>query len=160
MSESAYFLILLFMGIMFVSPAFMEQEGYVQACEVRQNKQEVEELFEVLFGDTSKEEENLIPEGTRLIDFKFENGSLTLNFSEEIKNYGGTLKEQWIVYKILSTGFSIEGVQSITVLIEGQKDYLPEGTMIDAYEKKEWLEERMKSEWNESTKEITQKLDL
>ncbi|WP_341878062.1 GerMN domain-containing protein [Defluviitalea saccharophila] len=150
MNGSTYFFILLFMGLMFVSPAFSQQS--LSNPTVKEKK--VEELFEALLGDTSREG-NLIPEGTKLIHYSFENHHLILNFSEDIKNYGGTATEQWIVYKILSTGFSIPEVESITVLIEGRKDYLPEGTIIDGYKKEVWLEERMKSEWRELTKENT-----
>ncbi|NLM13674.1 MAG: GerMN domain-containing protein [Epulopiscium sp.] len=150
MNGSTYFFILLFMGLMFVSPAFSQQS--LPEPPVKEKK--VEELFGVLLGDTSRED-NLIPEGTKCINYSLEDGHLTLNFSKEIKNYGGTATEQWIVYQILSTGFSIPEVESITVLIEGRKDYLPEGTIIDAYKKEVWLQERMKNEWKELIKENT-----
>jgi spore germination protein GerM len=153
MNESAYFFILLFMGLMFVSPAFSQQSNYEQVYVGRQK--EVKELFETIFRDLSKEEESLIPKDTKLLDFKLEKGNLLLNFSKEIKNYGGNLTEQWMVYRILSAGFSIPKVESITVFIEGKKDYFPEGTIIDAYQREDWMEERMKDEWRELTKENT-----
>jgi spore germination protein GerM len=152
MSESTYFFILLFMGLMFVSPAFSQQISSHQINIVKEKK--VEELFAELLGDTSKEDK-IIPEGTKLLSYSLEDHHLILDFSEEIKNYGGTLREQWIVSQILSTGFSMPEVNYITVLIEGQKDYFPEGTIIDAYKKEDWLEERMKNEWKELTKENT-----
>lgn len=161
MNRSICFIILLLTGFLFVSPtfAFAQQEDYDRIYEAEENKEEVEELFKLLFGDTFKEEANLVPEGTEIIDFQFKDGAFILNLSKEIKNYGGTLTEWWIVDRILFVGFSIPNVESITLLIEGQRDYLPEGTMIDSYEKEVWLEERMKEEWRELTKENIQKYE-
>ena len=144
MAEPTYFFILLFMGFMFVSPAFSIQKEQVSIHQINVTKKQAEELFEDLLGNNFNVEESIIPKEVKIMDIRVENSSLYLNISKDIKNYGGTLTEQWIVYQILDTGFAISGVENITVLIEGQEDYLPEGTIIKSYSKEEWLEERMK----------------
>ncbi|WP_058486565.1 GerMN domain-containing protein [Defluviitalea phaphyphila] len=141
MNETTYLFILVFMGLMFVSPALTEQITYVNNYEMKKPEEKVGKELTSFFENTT-DKENLIPENTKLINVTFQDGHLILNISKEIKNYGGTLTEEWIIDKILSIGFSANDVNSITILIEGEKDYFPEGTIIDSYKKEDWLKRK------------------
>jgi len=71
-----------------------------------------------------------MPENVELLDSSISDKVLTLDFSREIKNYGGTSREDGLIKQILYTMKQIEGVEKVKILIEGKKDNLPEGTDI------------------------------
>lgn len=88
-----------------------------------------------IVGSLSKEpkDPNLytqMPENARLLDSSISDEVLTLNFSKEIKNYGGNSREEGLIKQILYTMKQINGIKKIRILIEGKKDDLPEGTDI------------------------------
>jgi germination protein M len=72
--------------------------------------------------------------GTRLLGVSYdsENRLATINLSKEVRGYGGgAAAEVLLVKSILVTLTSIDGVDWVQILIEGEKtDYLPEGTDI------------------------------
>ncbi len=75
---------------------------------------------------------NITCEGTKLLGIAFEDGHLTINVSKEIADYGGgTYYENCLRNQIIKTGTSIEGVDKVSLLIEGKLNYLPEGTIIN-----------------------------
>lgn len=98
-----------------------------------------EAKLQILFDDLFNKPDtqiSIIPDGTRLIDLKFDNGHLNLYVSDEIKSYGGGSEWETALAKcILSTAFSIEEVTDVTLYISGIIDCLPEGTIIDKYER-------------------------
>lgn len=71
-----------------------------------------------------------LPSGANLIDSKLEENTLMLNFNNEIKNYGGTSREEAIINQILYSMKQIEGVEKVKIIIEGKEGKLPEGTDI------------------------------
>ncbi|HHX17871.1 MAG TPA: GerMN domain-containing protein [Clostridium sp.] len=71
-----------------------------------------------------------LPSGVNLIDSKLEENTLILNFSDKIKNYGGTSREEGIIEQILYSMKQIEGVEKVKIIIEGKEGKLPEGTDI------------------------------
>lgn len=71
-----------------------------------------------------------IPSGVEVLDSKIEESLLVLNLNKEIKNYGGTAREEGILKQILYSMKQIKGIDRIQILIEGKKDNLPEGTEI------------------------------
>ncbi len=71
-----------------------------------------------------------VPENVELLDSSITDKVLTLDFSKEIKNYGGNSREEGLMKQILHTMKQINGVEKIRILIEGKKDDLPEGTDI------------------------------
>lgn len=74
--------------------------------------------------------------GTRLISVSYdsENRLATINLSKEVRGYGGgAAAEVLLVKSILVTLTSIDGVDWVQILIEGETtDYLPEGTDISS----------------------------
>ncbi|HOP99817.1 MAG TPA: GerMN domain-containing protein [Acetivibrio clariflavus] len=73
-----------------------------------------------------------MPENVELIGSKVDDKVLTLDFSKEIKNYGGNSREEGLLKQILYTMKQIKGVEKVEILIEGEKDDLPEGTDISS----------------------------
>lgn len=71
-----------------------------------------------------------MPENVELLDSSITDKVLTLDFSREIKNYGGNSREEGLIKQLLYTMKQIEGVEKVKILIEGKKDNLPEGTDI------------------------------
>ena len=73
-----------------------------------------------------------VPHGVSVLDvfFHTEYTHLVLNLSPEVLNYGGTHFEWEFVQILLINAASIEEVGYFTVLIDGQRRYLPEGTKI------------------------------
>lgn len=71
-----------------------------------------------------------MPENVELLDSSIADKVLTLDFSKEIKNYGGNSREEGLIKQILYTMKQINGVEKVRILIEGKKDDLPEGTDI------------------------------
>lgn len=71
-----------------------------------------------------------MPENVELLDSDAADKVLTLDFSREIKNYGGNSREEGLIKQILYTMKQIDGVEKVKILIEGKKDNLPEGTDI------------------------------
>jgi germination protein M len=69
-----------------------------------------------------------LPENAELHGSSLHEGVLTLDFGQEIKDYGGTSRENLILEQILFSMTGIEGVDRISILIEGEKAVLPEGT--------------------------------
>lgn len=71
-----------------------------------------------------------VPKDTKLIGYSVNSNLLTLNFSGELLNYGGTAKEQGILDQIVHSMKQIEGIERIRILIDGKRVDLAEGTDI------------------------------
>lgn len=71
-----------------------------------------------------------LPPGANLIDSKLDGDTLILNFNNELRNYGGTAREEGILNQIFHSMKQIEGVEKVKILIEGKEGELPEGTDI------------------------------
>lgn len=71
-----------------------------------------------------------IPPEVKLVGSSIKNGLLTVNFNEEILNYGGRSKEDGILSQILYSMKQIKGVERIRILVDGKALVLPEGTDI------------------------------
>ena len=84
---------------------------------------------------------DLISSQTKILGVQWNGQELIVDVSEEITSYGGgNAMEYAIVSEILNDVFSIPEVEKFTLLIEGEEEYLPEGTQIlnygrDEYEK-------------------------
>jgi germination protein M len=82
-------------------------------------------LEELLKGPAGAEKQEglttAIPEGTRLISYRVENGKATADFSSELKNYGGgSARVQAIINQITSTVTSNDkAARSVQITIEG-----------------------------------------
>lgn len=69
-----------------------------------------------------------LPPSVSLIDSKLEENTLILNFNGEIRNYGGSSREEAILNQILYSMKQFEGVEKVKIIIEGKEGKLPEGT--------------------------------
>lgn len=73
---------------------------------------------------------NEIPEGVTLLGVNVVNGTITLNFSEEFANYGGSAREEGILKQLAYTLGQCSGIRRIKLLISGRHAELPEGADI------------------------------
>ncbi|WP_258358959.1 GerMN domain-containing protein [Moorella sulfitireducens (nom. illeg.)] len=71
--------------------------------------------------------------GTRLLEFKIENGLATVDFSREVIGYGGgSTAEISFLNSLLFTLTQFPEIDRVQLLIEGEKrEYLPEGSVIE-----------------------------
>lgn len=72
------------------------------------------------------------PEGTKLLSYNGQNGLVTLDFSSQISNYGGSEKEQSLLNQIYYTVSQLKGVKKVKILIDGKENTLPEGSEVAA----------------------------
>ncbi len=73
-----------------------------------------------------------MPDEVELLKGTIENGTITLNFSESMTDYGGNAREEGILKQLAYTVRQVEGIKRLKILVEGQKVELPEGTDISA----------------------------
>lgn len=72
---------------------------------------------------------SLLPEGTKLIGSSVSKGTITLNFSSDLRRYAGNMREQAIMRQLLYTFAQYKGINNLRIFIEGnQSSVLPEGT--------------------------------
>ena len=74
-----------------------------------------------------------MPEGVRVLDVTLDNGHLILNVSEDIMQYGGNTNEHALIAQMIRAALSLIGVEKLTLLIEGELRYLPEGRIIESH---------------------------
>lgn len=90
-------------------------------------------LNELIAGPLDKE--NLLPvlpKDTKVIDVKQQDSEVIVDFSKDIQEYGGGINtEQTLVNSIVLTVLQFDGVDSVSLLVEGKADVLPEGTVLD-----------------------------
>lgn len=72
---------------------------------------------------------NLIcmPINTEFLDTYYNNGNLFINLSEDVLIHGGTLYESVLLNQIFRTALSIDGVDTVTILINDSFICMPEG---------------------------------
>lgn len=71
-----------------------------------------------------------IPEGTKLLSYDGQNGLVTLDFSSQISNYGGSEKENSLLNQIYYTVSQLKGINKVKILVDGKATPLPEGTEV------------------------------
>lgn len=102
------------------------EDFYLYGELTAQNKAEI--IYSNLFSPYNSKR-ICIPEGTRLLAVDILDGMLLLDVSADILQYGGgSAYEQGLVSQIMLNASEIEGVETVTLLIEGERVYLPEGT--------------------------------
>ena len=92
-------------------------------------------VFNEIFNNFDPEKMIYVPPDVQVLDVFFHpyDAHLILNVSSEILNYGGTHFEDRLVTKLIKNAGNIPGVGYFTVLIDGQREYLPEGIMIHEF---------------------------
>jgi spore germination protein GerM len=80
-------------------------------------------LEELLRGEVPRGCDRPLPSGTELLGIGVADGVATVDFSEQLRAgfQGGSDNEQVTVYSIVNTLTSLPGVDSVQVLIEGEK---------------------------------------
>jgi len=107
----------------------LKKENY-EFCNSLKTKDKIYILLKNLFNN-SESMINYIPEKSKIINLSLENGELTINVDENVKNYGGGANfEIKFIEQILSNVFQFEEIKNVTLLINGKIDYLPEGSVI------------------------------
>lgn len=93
---------------------------------------EYEEEFKLWFliYQLIESEKNYIPENTKLLGIKINKKYAELNFSKEILNYGGTSYEVRLINQIVDTSINFPNINYVTILVDGELVFLPEGTQV------------------------------
>jgi germination protein M len=108
-----------------VAVFLLKDETVFQVNRVAAGTGAPEALAELLKGPVGAEKQEglttAIPQGTRLISYKVENGKATADFSSELKNYGGgSARVQAIINQITNTVTSNDkAARSVQITIEG-----------------------------------------
>lgn len=99
--------------------------------EGRTKNEEIKLLFNILFiGSAGYPETYRFPKGTNALKATLTGDSLNLCVSPEILNYGGSFHEQMIRSQIIKTALDIEGVNKVSLYINGEQPFLAEGSRI------------------------------
>lgn len=98
--------------------------------------------------DNNNEDITFIPEKAVVNMVIFFSGELYVDFSKELLNYGGTMWEEGMVNQILSVIFQFQEVEKVTFYIDGKRENLVEGTVINGYTRSEWKERKIFNEKN------------
>jgi len=127
---------LLYLFFFFYNNYFVENKAKLYFSSVDANYLKVEErvldekgdLYLQLFkelkaGPTEKELVRTIPEESKLLDYQIEGNNLKLNFSLELRNnhWGGSTGELMTIYSIVNTYTSLDEVESVKILLEGEE---------------------------------------
>jgi spore germination protein GerM len=127
---------------------FDEEGKEVLICEVMDLEEDnnIEENIKYtltyLF-DNINDRYTFIPESVKVSNILYINGSLYVEVSSDMLNYGGNMRESAIVDQLLCTVFSFDEINDFTLEIEGEREFLVEGTIINGYTRDKW-NERMK----------------
>jgi germination protein M len=121
-----------------------QDEGILVSEEIKlQDNKNVEEniryTLQALF-DNDKDYYSFVPKDVTITNILYINGSLEVEVSEDILNYGGTAREISMVDQILATVFDNKEIEKFSLFIEGDREVLNEGTSIKEYTRDEWKE--------------------
>lgn len=112
-----------------------EQFNYIVPVSMQFQQGDESQLTTEIFNALSKKVQNAkyftsIPDGTTLLSYNTANGLAVLDFSNQIKNYGGNEKESSLISQIYYTLNQLKGIAKAKILIDGKEDTLPEGTEV------------------------------
>lgn len=99
----------------------------------------IKDTLELLIANNSNKH-TFIPNDVNVNMVILMEGELFIDFSKEILNYGGNTWEEGLVNQILAVLFQFEDISCITFLIDGKKENLVEGTIINSYTRIKWKE--------------------
>ncbi len=114
----------------YITLYFADKEGSVLVEETRKitvnekEKLEMQAIKELLKGPEDKELNKTIPQETKILSVETKEGVCFVNLSQEFvsRHAGGTMGEQLTIYSIVNTLTSLEGIEKVQFLIEGQKN--------------------------------------
>ncbi|TCT12154.1 hypothetical protein EDC18_11460 [Natranaerovirga pectinivora] len=84
---------------------------------------------------------SLIPGTPEIIYLDYKDQHLELTVTNDIMNYGGNSWEWDLVNQLLSTLFSVDEINRVTINIYGEA-YFREGTVINQYTREQWNERK------------------
>ena len=89
-------------------------------------------IFSEIFDNHNPSKMIYAPPNVQILGISFHatDSHLILNLSPDILNYGGTHFEYKLIHKLLANAANITNVNYLTILIDGQRQYFPEGTLI------------------------------
>lgn len=109
--------------------------SYITPVSVQFEKVKTEELptrmIEMLVKDySSRKLFSQLPSKTKLLGSTMIGNELTLDFNTELRNYGGTAREDGLIRQLMYSMKQINGIEKIRILIEGRETLLPEGSEV------------------------------
>lgn len=99
---------------------------YKKNVELKEGYKLGKKIVEEIINESERQGYDIIPKGTKLLDYSEDKGIATVNFSKEfIDNYiGGSVGETMTIYSIVNSLTELENISSVLFLIEGKKvDY-------------------------------------
>ncbi len=79
---------------------------------------------QLLLGTNQREMNSLLPQGTKVLNAKVENGICTVNFSKEVRRFSLGASEELALINILTLSLTeLNGIERIHILIEGKEVY-------------------------------------
>lgn len=99
-------------------------ENYTLPIENKADTLNTDKIFEKFFND---EKIICIPKNTKLINTKIVFDHLFINVTNDILDYSGSYYENILISQITKTAISIDGINYVTILIDGKLTYFPEG---------------------------------
>lgn len=149
-----YITIIVFIIYIFSFPAIAKAEivpmKYLDSCYVYEemsekdiyisdNKELAEKIY-IIITDLFSENANYIPKGSKLISVEYVNNKLYLNFNNEIISYGGGSNyEIGLLRQILNNVFQFEEIKYLTIQIDNNLKYFPEGSFFHNYSRNDYL---------------------
>lgn len=102
---------------------------------------EYEKAYVVISNLFSVEGTSFIPKDIKILDTYLLEDCIVLNVSKDINNYGGTYYEKRLIAQIVKNILGIEGVNKVTLLIDGEDVSLNEGIFIREVDEIDFFEE-------------------
>lgn len=104
----------------------------VREVEVTERRFAQTAIQELIKGPTTPGLYPTIPNGTKLLDIKIENGTATVNFSKEFKenHHGGSTGEAMTINSIVDTLTEFPSIKQVKFLIEGKEEETLAGHVI------------------------------
>lgn len=114
----------------YITLYFADKEGSVLVEETRKitvnekEKLEMQAIKELIKGPDDKDLSKTIPAETKILSVETKERVCFVNLSQEFisRHTGGTMGEQLTIYSIVNTLTSLEGIEKVQFLIEGQKN--------------------------------------
>lgn len=92
-------------------------------------------ITELLKGPEEDHLETAIPQGTRLLDAKVQDGVATLNLSQEFLNFGGVMQEAMALISLVNTSTDLPGIDEVLIKVEGEDLISPSGEPYGTFKK-------------------------
>ncbi len=107
-----------------------------QTFEVENTNNSAKKIFITLDKLFNIHNVNYVPQNTKILNIEKIGKNIYINVSGEILSYGGgSTYEVGLVRQLLYNIFQFKEVDIVSIFIDNEKKYLPEGTLIDNYKR-------------------------